>query len=402
MKPSKASTRDSDSSEHVVFLGIYNANPFRRKIQDWLPKLDLSSTELVIADNASTDGSEKWLRELSQSLSVNAHFLQNDKNYGGYGNLMNNLKYFPSARWVTTLHQDDFYRDNHVQNHRKVIEKSLDNLGMVCSESKSVDINGHEIPYPRAIWLLERGLDPVTIFIAHLKQHIFPFSGATFATEVLRRYYVPWHSTSFPDTELVMKMIAEFSVRFADGVTVDYLENPVSESHHLSNQQREFGAYVALSRVFAHPNFRKVCQLVPIAKRKFFYKSLNDGLRTRFTDTKLRELISQTMLEIVAEHIGMDSDLADLLVRGYQNVADYRAVAHLRTFSNNEFEPQKLLPTTSDGELPSNNQEPRYVFAFYFFRRIPRKLRIKLFRILMMTKYGKQKFPDWDFIWDKE
>ena len=36
--------------EHIVFLGTYNADPFRSKVEAWLFELDLSETALVVAN----------------------------------------------------------------------------------------------------------------------------------------------------------------------------------------------------------------------------------------------------------------------------------------------------------------------------------------------------------------
>lgn len=390
------------SSKHIVFLGTHNANPFRQKIQDWLPNLDLRSTEFVIADNASSDGSATWLKALCSSLGATSHFLQNRRNYGGYGNLISTLEKFPEAMWITTLHQDDFYESNHIQVHLDLIRQSEPNLGMVCSEALSEDLNGYTIPYPRAIWLLENQLDPVTIFLAHLKQHVFPFSGASISTNVLRRFNVPWHSTAFPDTELVMKMIAEFGVKFAEGLTVRYLENPKSESHSLSRQQREFGAFVALIRVFSHPNFRKICDMVPIGARQHFYSSLQEGIASRFTDGTLRSAMNLTVLEIVAEHLSMDENLAALIADGYQRIGDYRAVGHLQVFSAKNQEIPRNLTQGDSIDVTDKTRGYGHKLILLLLRILPRNLRKRIFRFFMKSRLGKRLFPSWHLLWKRD
>lgn len=127
---------------------------------------------------------------------------------------------------------------------------------MICSEAKSRSEANKTIPYPRANWLLRQDADPIAVFLSNLKNHTYPFSGATFAREVLERFPIPWHSTAFPDTEIVMKMCVEYKVRFSTEVTVEYLENAESESHSLSSSQREFGAFQALIRVFFSPQLQ--------------------------------------------------------------------------------------------------------------------------------------------------
>ena len=253
--------------EHVVFLGTFNADPFKVQIQGWLRGLDLAGVGLFVADNHSTDNTVTWMRELIADLNCFSVIAINKGNFGGYGNLAMNLVQFGSAKWVTTLHQDDRYSRNHVQNHRKIISHSAANLGMICSEAISVLPDGRRTGYPRAQWLLEDSPDPVTVFLAHLRNHAYPFSGATFSKDVLLKYPIPWHSTAFPDTEIVMKMAVDFRTEFASDVTVHYPENPSSESHSLTSQDRDFGVFQALLRVFAHPNYKVLCELV--SKKNF-------------------------------------------------------------------------------------------------------------------------------------
>ena len=58
-------TKDLGGFQHVVLLGIFNAERFIPKIGTWLPNLRFGDSALVIADNASTDNSLEMVTELA-------------------------------------------------------------------------------------------------------------------------------------------------------------------------------------------------------------------------------------------------------------------------------------------------------------------------------------------------
>jgi len=386
-------------AHHLVFLRIYNADRFRSKIEDWLPDLDLSQAHLLIADNCSSDNSTKWLATLAKKLPYDVTLIRNEKNFGGYGNLSKNLPRFSNVKWVTTLHQDDFYLSAHVRSHREVIEASSPDVGMICSEAKSVSEAKRTIPYPRASWLIGQDADPVTIFLANLKHHTYPFSGATFSREVLERYPIPWHSTAFPDTEIVMKMCVEYKFRFSSEVTVEYLENVDSESHSLSSNQREFGAFQALIRVFSHPNYKALCELVEKENQPAFIDALVSGLSQRISDEYLRLLLTQSALEITAGYMGTFPELATHLSRGYLSIGDQSAVNVLVALGARDLSHRGTEAKASESITSPTKSSMLSAIQLRTLGALPMVARKGLFRSAMKTKLGKKLFPVWNFDW---
>lgn len=388
-------------AEHVVYLAIFNADRFRNKIETWLPALNLDGTHLVIGDNCSSDTSLNWLISLVKSIDVKNTIIRNEKNYGGYGGFAVNLHRFPETKWFTTLHQDDRYRADHVQKHREVLRANHANLGMICSEFESVLPDGKKVAYPRAYWLLSNSSDLATIFLANLKNHAYPFSGATFSRDIFEKFPIPWHSSAFPDTEIVLKMCAEYSVAFAEGLTVEYMENPSSESHSLTPAQREFGSFQALIRVFTHNNFALVCNSVPLSSRKQFILSLIDAISVRFKDHQLRSLMTQVALEQSAEHLGLNPDLARELAKGYMSVQDTRAVevlAAIGGFAINELKDALVTPARLKSETTSIASNSIW---FKIFGYLPLEIRKSVFRLLMKGSFAKSRMKAWNFDWDR-
>ena len=386
------------SSQHVVFLGIYNAERFMPKIGGWLPNLRFGDTVLVIADNASTDNSLAMITALALQAPVPYAVIRNEQNYGGHGNLAVNLEHFQNAKWVTTLHQDDAYAASHLTEHIEILNNPPEKLGMIASEAKSIDIRGRSLPYPRASWLLDPSADPVTIFLAHLKQHIFPFSGATFAKQALLDFPIPWHSTAFPDTEIVMKMAADYRFTFARGITVEYLENPQSESHSLTDSNRDLGAFQALIRTFAHPNYAKICRAVNPQSLGNFLAALEEGIELRIRDPHLREILIQTSLELSTQHLGMKPQIADRLIKVYADAKDYRAVEVLENLGSNI----RQEVTLERDNIPGKRRK-RWMRGglLNVLRLVPRNLRTILIRGLLASSTGKKLFKSWDFDWNR-
>ena len=388
--------KDLGRFEHVVFLGIYNAERFIPKIGKWLPNLRFGDSALVIADNASTDNSLETVTELAQNLQAPYAVIGNEQNFGGYGNLAVNLEHFQNAKWVTTLHQDDAYTANHLTGHIEILNNPPEKLGMIASEAKSIDIRGRSVPYPRASWLLNPGADPVTLFLAHLKQHVFPFSGGTFAKQALLDFPIPWHSTAFPDTELVMKMVADYRLIFAPGITVEYLENPQSESHSLSDSHRDLGAFQAIIRTFAHPNYAKICKAVGPESQGMFLTALEEGIQVRIHDPQLRKILIQTSLEMSSQHFGLSPQIADRLVEVYADAKDYRAVEVLTNVGNGSRGGFDLENPVAGNE---HSRRASRGFLLTLLGLLPRRLRVFLAKSLMSSRLGKRILKSWDFEW---
>lgn len=394
-----ASTNEIGAFKHGVFLGVYNAENFLASIERWLPRLSFGGAALVVADNASTDSTSESLRVVLGQLAVPSVLIQNQQNLGGYGNLAANLPLLSGAKWITTLHQDDAYSSNHITRHQEVIKGAPKELGMIASEARSVSEKGGILAYPRAGWLLKAEADPVTLFLAHLKQHAFPFSGATFAKQVLEEFPIPWHSSAFPDTELVLKMCAKFKLVFAEGVTVHYLENSSSESHSLSQVQREFGAFQALLRVFAHENYGLICDAVPKNLQEQFVKALVQGITVRFKDGTLRTLMNQFALEVTGENLGIFPVLASEIAKGYQSVEDNRATEMLAAFGAMPLHHEKRESDDSNQSRSGTLGKNSKAAALRLFGLIPSGMREAIFRQAMRHPVFKKSLEAWDFDW---
>lgn len=413
MNPTAAEilTKRGEVLDHIAFLGLYNADEFRTRIEKWLSRIDTSDVCLIVVDNASQDSTPEWIVDLLQcSTHKNFVVLRNTINLGGYGSLSNTLESLTRTTWVTTLHQDDIYDDAHLRNHRFILSRKLSKLGMVFSEVTSEDHKGRSIAYPRMTWLLDQNPSPAQVFLGHIRNHIYPFSGATFLVEMLKKYPIPWHSTAFPDTELILKSCTEFKAVLADGKPVRYLENPKSESHTLDIHQRDFGAALALVRVFFHPNFESLYLGVPICDRPKFLEHLREGISLRIHDNQLAHFLQHLAVESLSQGIGLTPELARSLRIGFLETGDEFAsklLARLSTIdsSRGDFEADpsfegENMTATRRRELPGIIFVLK-LMAKFVAGMMPLRLRRVLFQQFMRTKLGKKILPEWHVNWSK-
>jgi glycosyltransferase involved in cell wall biosynthesis len=392
----------------VIFLGLYNSAPFFGKIEKWLPSIEAKASTILIVDNASTDGTWNWARETLAPLLSNATvvLVRNSVNLGAWGSLLVNLDFLSSAEWVMTLHQDDEYSPNHLEEHLKIMNQASASLGMISSESRSFSPGGKELSYPRGAWLLGPDASPADIFIGHLKNHSFPFSGASFRVEMLSSIPILWHSTAFPDTEMVLRAIPRWSFHYISRATVRYLENPKSESHALSQGQRELGSFLALVRVFRSQEFSNLLRGLEALELKDFAVGVNSALRIRLTDVTLLGLIQVIAQEAILESSGLNKASAALLRPAFKDIGDFQAsntLSNLATFGEREpsIESEGSIALVQPAFRVDDSAAKRWSTRLLptLLGALPRWLAKFLYIRALRSSHIRTTQPQWNFKW---
>ena len=305
---------------HVAYLGLYNPSQHLYSIQEWISRVDADEIPLLVVDNSSqgaqleVDIVKKW------TAFKNIVYVRNPMNLGGFGSLATNLDLLSKADWVTTFHQDDQYPAKHLRVHGELAMNATSDVAIVASEQESFSHKGEKLGYPRASWFLGAQPDPVALFLANLRHHTIPFSGATFRLEMLRGASIPWHSTSFPDTEIVLKMLPRWSSVVTSDSIVRYLENPVSESHSIPESERDFGASMALVRVFGAAGFGEMCKLLSEKEIEGFTDALTSGLSQRLQGSQAARTTEVLALEVMLEHLGPHPSITSRLEPYYAQI----------------------------------------------------------------------------------
>ena len=283
-----------------VFIGLYNsANHFDNIISN-IKLQTLPNLPIVLADNCSSD--ETWVlaKQLVELLPGRAVAIRNPVNVGGAGNFWSNMDLCPTD-WIATLHQDDIYFENHVKTLLNLITGSPNESAIVATSMGRYleDVNKAAI-FPRANWLLSDDSSSVDLFLANLRNHCIPFPAAAFKRDVLGSKNIAWHDTSFPDTELLLGILAEHKVKFSKEVTMAYRENSQSESHSLGHAQRIAGQELALNRIFLSDSFSKLITTLNDKDKDSFFRHILDSISMRLGEGEESKRLKRSLAEILA------------------------------------------------------------------------------------------------------
>jgi glycosyltransferase involved in cell wall biosynthesis len=291
-------TNQQEVSQLTVFLGLYNAEQYLESLETQLES-QTSTLPIIVVDNQSTDNTwqlvQSWLTKFSGRILL----VRNATNLGGTGTLLSNLDLIPSA-WVATLHQDDFYKPSHLTTLLTAIKKAKECDLAFATDMGTLDSSGKKSATPpRASWFLPDS-SRATMFLSNLRLHNFPFPAGAFRVGALANTFLPWHSTVFPDTELVLKWCLKGNLIHLPFETMLYRENPTSESHSVNVGERELGTYYALTRVVSLPEFQNLLRSLRTNERSKFFHYLIEGLNIRLGNGELSRILKLQVAEICA------------------------------------------------------------------------------------------------------
>lgn len=292
--------------ELTTFIGLYNASEHWFNIVSYLDNQTHKKCHLLIADNASSDDTWSMVLDWNPAGFYSVTKVRNPVNVGGVGNLFSNLD-LVQTQWVTTCHQDDIYYANHLEFHEKLASTAASRIAMITSSMDRLHFDSDSPePFPRLNWIANLET-PADVFLTHLRFHALPFPAASFRREALEELDIPWHDTSFPDSEMVMLLASKWGFSTSSTCTMAYRENPISESHVLISAQREEGQARALLRILGSPELRKVAMTVAEGDRDDFFLHAVESVELRISDERLRLDVSLCLAEALAVSWGYGS-----------------------------------------------------------------------------------------------
>jgi hypothetical protein len=222
---------------------------------------------------------------------------------------------------------------------------------------------------------------------------------------MLEEISIPWHSTAFPDTEIVLKMLPKWTGLVTSASIVKYLENPISESHSIQESEKNLGATMSLIRVFSAPYFGDLCRSLEENEVEEFVREMLIGLSTRISETRAASTVRLVALEAMAQHLGPNPTIAKELESVYASIgadASTTLLHRLHTFSTVE----SILPEESCTAISSEAQSNRprklapslmkQVLA-RFLGLLPRTARIYLVKTTLSFFHKLHIRTKWDF-----
>jgi glycosyltransferase involved in cell wall biosynthesis len=327
----------------TVFLGIFNGEKYLDSLFHQIESQDSKEFNLLIVDNASRDKSFSTIKDWPKKLSkVNVKIVRNPRNFGGHRSLDLNLSLIETP-WFTTMHQDDFYKPNHVSVLLALINKAGDEISGVSATMGSMTNEGKRVkPFPRSTWF-DSELDKYGQFLQNIKSQSIPFPCTAFKTNIYKKTQVLTHSPSFSDTEQTLKMLCYGKFLVSNEETMLYRENPVSESHALNEDEREIGSYIGLNRVFASQLFIDFIQAMDRDKSFEYLELLKVAVEERVTDYKLQQVLQIGLIENVLESFGYNNkEMIKLLSGEYVKFASFLTLQNLSNLSESSVDLEKI------------------------------------------------------------
>lgn len=407
----KRVTRDSidfdDSKLLTVFVGLYNAEMYLESVLSQLKSQDLTNCSLIVVDNCSNDGTwasiQSWVSELPVRL------VRNPTNFGATGSIYLNMDYV-STPWTTFFHQDDFYYPNHLKTLADSVATQPPDVVTVSTDMASMDNAGNRVPAPpRAAWLIPDG-SKESNFLANLRLQTVPWPTTAFRSTILAEVESPWHSSSFQDTEMMLKMSMLGESIYLNVETMLYRENPNSGSHELDVVERNLGAGLALLRLFASGEFATFIQAVSAGDRADFALSVLTGIRARLTESDICKYVQLQAAEVMQFTWGYKvNSLNRVVAHAYERMGSIRTVQFLSNFDDGG-------STTAEQALTAEEHwfEPNFpaqvgtsqghigfglVGGIWLMSRLPYAIKKFLFRLIAPRIAAQNTAHPWNFAW---
>lgn len=389
----------------TVYVGVYNGKSYLNDIFKFIESSDWENTNLIIVDNASTDGS--WSEIISRATSLNMPYklIRNPINLGGGGSFDLN-KDLLHTEWVTFIHQDDMYLSKHLPTLRDAARSSDSKTILISTEMGSMDQRGNLLyTTPRAIWML-RDKSPNSYFLANLRTHIVPWGSSIFRTKQFLSVDLAWHSTAFPDTEVLLKMCALGDFVNLPVQTMIYRESSISESHGLGNREKEIAAVAALARVFSSDEFKLLAKQIPLNRREEFMEAINSGLAIRLQDTdlsKIVELIAEESLLIAWNY--SEPNIIKSVSAKYEDFGAERVTELFDRILGSQIIEEKPISDEESvsvrGKSPSklDKSPKKRIFLDYLLKNLPYNYRRFILKILLKVKIALSKNHPNKFNW---
>jgi glycosyltransferase involved in cell wall biosynthesis len=318
----------------TLYLGIYNGEEYIESLFKQVQAQDYQNFKILVVDNNSSDKSGEMFKEWKKVYKDRFQFVKNKVNYGGHGSLFKNMDKI-DTKWFCFLHQDDFYKPNHISTIIDLIMKSSKNTVGVSTTMGSMTNSGKVLnSKPRMTWF-SYNLDEPGQFLQNLRAQAIPYPASAFNLGIFKKTIVPFHSPTFSDTEQTLRMLGYGRFIISQKETMYYRENPTSESHGLNSKERTTGTIISLARVFNSIEFDFILNKVEENKRSLFANELIKALSHRIPKGDLSFTLETIALEKMISKWGYkENEISLLLAKNYASISSAATVNIINNLSN--------------------------------------------------------------------
>jgi glycosyltransferase involved in cell wall biosynthesis len=227
---------DAEREPLVTIIGLsYNHAPYIKAALISLFNQSYSNIEIILVDDASTDGSAAIIQELIQGKNI--VFIQNHINQGNCISFNSALK-IAKGKYIVDFALDDILYPDRIKKQVNVLEAAADNVGVVFTNVDIIDKKGN------------------------LLQTHYP------------AYYHPLHRTAIPEGEVFEAVLSRY---YINPVSILARRTVFDKLNGYDEQlaYEDFDFWIRSSRLFNYvylPEILSAKRLTPDSLSGLFYK----------------------------------------------------------------------------------------------------------------------------------
>lgn len=249
-----------------VFITSYNQKKLLQRAIESVINQTRMPDEVVIADDCSTDGSQKLIREYVSSYSGLIRPIFQEKNVGIPRN-KNSAYRATSGDFVTYLDGDDIFRPKKIETDLETL-KANPKANIACANVAYIDSQGHQI----GTWCEDKSNVPTGGVATEVLARDFP-EESLFRNEMVQRdllAHVDFMDPSYEmyhDWELRIRLCQSAHLAYTNEITACYREHSQGISH--SPPGRHFDEVARIYR-----KHRSRIEELPHVSRKYVNRRL--------------------------------------------------------------------------------------------------------------------------------
>ncbi len=215
-----------------VICLCYNHKQFVIEALESILKQTYRPLQVLIADDASTDGSkaqiDSFLEKISTGPSLTFEFVQNDKNLGNC-QTFNKLLLVARGKYLIDFSTDDVLLPTAIANHVHFFEQQPSTVGMVYANAELIDENGHHLRYyyPQN----QPDTKAQNLYALALRAGgLVCTVSSMFRTDLMKELGGYDATLAYEDYDFMLKMAQSSLLAYHHAVVIQYRQHPASLS----------------------------------------------------------------------------------------------------------------------------------------------------------------------------
>jgi hypothetical protein len=214
-----------------VLVTTYNHAPFVRECLDSLTAQSFRDLEIIITDDASSDGTPDLIQAWLDETHSPARFLRNPVNRGICAN-RNTAISLAGGEFLCSLSGDDAYEPERIARQVECFAGRAPDVAVVYSDMRMIDARGRDLNISFLDYRLGKEPAPENSVFDRLLRDCFVPAPAAMIRRTCLDAVGPYDETLFyEDYDMWLRLSARFRFCFLPGCLLRYRILPTSMSH---------------------------------------------------------------------------------------------------------------------------------------------------------------------------